>query len=437
MSYNIIKYLPWVRNFSSTVLNRVISTLSQIILIPIFVNLWGKEFYGEWLLLCTLPNYLYASDFGINATVTNEVCSLVAKKKHNEALDLFRSTNMASLLLTFISSLLFIISSYVFDWKEIMNIKLFSEQTVETTLFFLIISVFSYFFFGAALGIYRSEGRYDKFMNFVTILQVADLISLLINLYLKANILSISISSFVIRLLLCSFIIVDLQNKYLWFRFGFSFNMRVVLPLLPTSIYYMIITMGQGLVIQGTTFLIGTHLGASTLVTFSTIRTLINSIKAFVGAFYSSFLPEFTVTIAQNQYKRAQRLYKVMLSYTFLFTIAFTIFYYLLGDYIIFYWTKGKINLEQPFFNYMLVLALVNTLGSCAYTVLNATNENKVVGIFYAILSFFTIIGVFFTVNGGLPNVVTILLIADSILLVISFLTALQVVKGGNNFKIT
>jgi len=216
-----------------------------------------------------------------------------------------------------------------------------------------------------------------------------------------------------------------------------SSDMRVVLPLLPTSIYYMIITMGQGLVLQGTTFLVGTHLGASTLVTFSTIRTLINSIKAFVGAFYSSFSPEFTVTIAQNQYKRAQRLYKVMLSYTFLFTIAFTIFYYLVGDYIMFYWTKGKINLEQPLFTYMLVLGLVNTLGSCAYTVLNATNENKVVGIFSAILSFFTMIGIFFTVNGGLLNVVTILLIADSILLVISFLTALRIVKGGNNLKIT
>lgn len=437
MNYNSSKYLPWVRNFSSTVLNRVISTLSQIILIPIFMNLWGKEFYGEWLLLCTLPNHLSASDFGINFTATNQICLLVAKKKHNEALDLFRSTNMASLVFTFIFSLLFIISSYVFDWREILNIKLFSEQTIEITLFFLIISVFAGFFFGAALGIYRSEGRYDKFINFATILQVADIISLLINLYFKANILSISISSFIIRLLLCSFIIVDLQSKYLWFRFGFSFDMRVVLPLLPTSIYYMIITMGQGLVLQGTTFLIGTHLGASTLVTFSTIRTLINSIKTFVGAFYSSFSPEFTVTIAQNQYKRAQRLYKVMLSYTFLFTIAFTIFYYSVGDYIMFYWTKGKINLEQPLFTYMLVLGLVNTLGSCAYTVLNATNENKVVGIFSAILSFFTMIGIFFTVNGGLLNVVTILLIADSILLVISFLTALRIVKGGNNLKIT
>ena len=148
MNYNSSKYLPWVRNFSSTVLNRVISTLSQIILIPIFMNLWGKEFYGEWLLLCTLPNHLSASDFGINFTATNQICLLVAKKKHNEALDLFRSTNMASLVFTFIFSLLFIISSYVFDWREILNIKLFSEQTIEITLFFLIISVFAAFFSG-------------------------------------------------------------------------------------------------------------------------------------------------------------------------------------------------------------------------------------------------------------------------------------------------
>lgn len=430
MKYIIIKHLPWVRNFSSTLLNRVVSIISQILIIPIFVNLWGKEYYGEWLILCTLPNYLYASDFGINATVTNKICFLVAQDKRKEAMELFKSTNMASLLLAILFCSLYVISSYIFNWAKLMSIKLFDESIVEYTLFFLIVSVFSYFFFGLILGIYRAEGRFDKYMNFVTIIQVLDLIALLLNLYFEGSILSIAIFSFIIRLVLCSYITIDIQNKYLWFTFGFSKKMKPIVPLLPASLYYMIITVGQGLLIQGTTFFIGTQLGAATLVTFNTIRTLVNSIKSLIGTFYSSFLPNFTVMVAQNQYASAQKLFKNMFFLTLIFTLMFVIIYYFLGEIILFYWTKGKVSLQQPFFNYMLLVAFINTLSSCIYTVLNATNENKMLGIFGTIISLCTMVILYFNVTSGLTFVAIILLIGELFLFVISFTNTLYILYG-------
>lgn len=412
--------IPLVRNFSSGAINRVITILSQVILVPLFISTRGKEYYGEWLILSTLPAYLSASDFGINVTVTNAICASVANNNRTEALKLYHGSNNAFIKLTIIGLFLYIISCIIFDWSTIMHTKISTEWEVESSLLFLITSVFCTFFLGSTLSVFRAEGRYDKYQNILTILQVIDVISITINLLLSGTIFSISLSGFIIRFIFLWILVINTKKTYNWFYMGFTNNLDVIVPLLPTSIYYMITTMAQGLVLQGTSYLIGSKLGSIELVVFNTVRTLLNSTKSFVSVFYYSFLPSFTVLFARSNYNEAKKKYWQMIGGSILLSSVFTIIFYFFGNSIIMFWTTSKISIEKSVFFILLISSYLNTLWNASYSVLNSANCNKQVGLAYLLVCICSIIPMFFTYN--LITFGYIILLNDLIMLILTFI---------------
>lgn len=422
--------IVWLRNFFSGLINRFTTIFAQVLLIPLFINLWGKEYYGEWLLISTLPAYLSASDLGLNVTATTAICALTANDKRSEALALYKSANKALLFLASIGLLLFSISCIYLNWSKIMGTKINSEQQIEISLLILISATFVMFLVGLAVGIYRSEGRFDKSQNFITLLQLFDAIIILVNVILGGNIFTVALSSFILKILFLIVIIIDLQKKYSWYKFGFNNPISEIYYLLPTSFFYMVALIGQGLVIQGTSFLIGKSLGPATLVTFNTIRTFINSIKSFINAFYSAYLPEFTKIIAQNKAEQARHLFIKMFIFTLTITTVFIITYYLLGNWIISIWTSNKVVVDNSIYVVMLVSIFFSTLSNCAYTVLNATNENRVMSIYYTIFALCAMWAIYVTSKNGLIYPVLFLCIVDFLMLVVTFNEAWKVVNG-------
>ena len=411
--------IPLVRNFSSGAINRVIAILSQVILVPLFISTRGREYYGEWLILSTLPAYLSASDFGINVTVTNAICASVANNNRTEALKLYHGSNNAFIKLTIIGLFFYIISCIIFDWSTIMHTKISTEWEVESSLLFLITSVFCTFFLGSTLSVFRAEGRYDKYQNTLTILQVIDIINIIINLLLSGTIFSLSISSFILRLFFLWVTILKIKKTYKWFYFGFKNNLSSIIHLLPTSIYYMITTIAQGLILQGTTYIIGSKLGTIELVNFNTTRTLLNSIKSFVGVFYYSFLPNFTIAFAKNNYKEAKRTYLQMMVGSILLASSFAIVLYLFGNEIIKYWTVNKVGIDRIVLLILLLSSFFNTLWNASYSVLNSANCNREIGLSYLIMCIMTIISMLFT--NKLTTFGYIILLNDLIMLILTF----------------
>ena len=414
--------------FISNICNRFSVLLSQLFLIPFFIKFWGKENYGEWLLLSTLPSYLSNSDFGISVTAVTTICSLVAQKKQKEAIELYKSSNGAFIFLSLIVLSLFLLSCFFLNWAGVMGIKFINEIRVELTLFLLLCSVFLTFIYGMLLGIFRAAGRFDKYLNYITFSYLADTCSVLINLFVGGDVQSIAVCQVIIRIILILLVTYQLTIKYDWFTFAFSTNLRPITSLLPTSVYYLIYTLGQGLLLQGTTFIVGKQLGAVNLVTFNTTRTLVNSIKSFVGIYYSSFLSEFTILQAQENFERAKNIFKKMYKNTIILAVIFIIIYYLLGAWIMQFWTKGKVSIEEPFYIIMLLLSFFNTIQNCAYTILNATNENKKVGIYYSVLVCIAMAIAYYIASEGLVYIAFILLVVELVMSRVAFREAWKVI---------
>ena len=47
-----------LKNLGASALGQVVNTAVLVLGIPVFLRLWGKHLYGEWLLLSAIPAYL-------------------------------------------------------------------------------------------------------------------------------------------------------------------------------------------------------------------------------------------------------------------------------------------------------------------------------------------------------------------------------------------
>ncbi|MCA0230612.1 MAG: hypothetical protein LCH91_09135 [Bacteroidetes bacterium] len=417
------------RNFISGIFNNSVNILSQILLIPIFINTWGKSSYGEWLLISTIPAYLSVSDLGINVTTTTKICSYVAIKDYKKAIELYKSASYFFLLLSITFIIIYLILVYSVNICKIIGIKHSTNFEVESSLFVLIINTFISHFIGISLGIYRSEGRYDKYQSVMTGIFLLEGIFTLLCILLKGSIISISLCYFFIRVSVFILVIINLKRSYSWFDIGFS-SIKNILPLIPASIYYTAYTTGYSIIIQGTSFWVGKNMGPSNLVTFNTIRTLTTSIRSFSGIFYGIFLPEYTVLISQKEFRKAKKVFYNTLTFTIIFSFSLSLLYFLLGDWFLNLWTHGRIKAVHPFFLLMLMNVLINTLSNCASNVLNATNYFKVAGILCFTLSIFTTISMSLYEKNDLSFTATILFIFELSLFIFTFNQVLKVVNG-------
>jgi|GEM_PF-6645408 len=419
-----------IKNFYSGIFNRLVAIGLQIVLIPIYIAIWGSEFYGEWLLLSTIPAYLTASDFGLNVTVTTAISALVAQKKQIDAIRIYQSASKA---ITYIGITVIFFSAtllYFFNLSSFLRLKMINENESEISILLLIIGVFVTFIIGLSLGIYRAEGRYDKSQNGVTIIQIFDAFVILLVIKIANNIIVITFFQLIFRIFYLVLINKDLKNKYNWFNFGINESLEYVKNLIPTSVYYMIAIIGQGFIIQGTSFIIGKQLGAQQLVLFNTLRTLTNSIKSFSNTYYMSFLPNFTELLAQNKLVNARKLFMNVFKNTILIGVSFIIVYYLFGEWFFKFWTHNKIPFNENLFLVLLISAFVSTLNNCGYTVLNSINQNKTMGIYYSFLATIATLVMYYISNKSVVLIAMLITLVEFIILLIVLQQVYLIVTG-------
>lgn len=414
-----------VRNLLSSIFNNSVNIFIQILLVPFFIKIWGKDNYGEWLLLNTIPSYLSISDFGVNVTTTTQICSLVAKNKYNEAKEMYQSAFSFFILLGAIFIIIYLFIINITEINKSIGIKHATELQVEVSLFFLIANTFISHILGISLGIYRSEGRFDKYQSIMSTIFLCEGLSTLFFLILGSDITSISIGYFLIRLLFIVFIIKNLKVKYTWFNVRLI-SIKKIIPLIPVSIYYTAYTTGYSFIIQGSSFLVGMNLGPSNLVIFNTTRTFVNSLRSFSSIFYGIFLPEYTVLVSQAKLKQAKGIFFNTLIFTAIFSFILSINYLLIGDWFLKLWTHNKIGIEQPFFVLILASILINTISNCASNVLNATNNLKIVGIYCFLFSLITLSSILFLKLNNISQIALVILIFEATLF---FITLNQVNK--------
>lgn len=402
-----------LKSLSANVISKIFNICSQLVIIPFFLKYWGKEYYGEWLLLSIVPNYLTLSDFGLNVTSVTELCKLVIEHKYDEARTVFKSVNGFFLLLGILVISLYVCFINIIDLNLFLKLRKISNFDASISTFFLLTTVFISIAWGLLVGVFRAEGRFDKQLNFTTLASVLDVLIIIFTLFNGFGVVFLTGFQMISRLILYLLLVLIISRKYSWFYYGVIFEFVHIRKLLPTSIYYMFLTMGHAMILQGTAFIVGKHLGSATLVSFNTTRTLVNSIKSFSSVIYLSFVPEFTNSIYKKDKKKAIESYTKMLWTVGLQASSMALILLFLGKEILDFWTRKELQILNPFYNYMLLSIIFQSLWNASSMVPLSINENNKIRLFAPLAVLFVIVLYFSVPYFGLDTIAIGLVIFD------------------------
>lgn len=382
----------FIKNFSANLMTKVVITVSQFALIPLFLKFWGNDLYADWLMISTIPNYLMLSDFGLNATASNEYCKLVTIGSIEQAQKLFCSVNTLFLLIAFFLIFMVGITGFFVNYKSLFNLHIVDHRIVLLSLFLFVVNVFATLLQSFTATVFRADNRFYVSQNFTTLIYFLDFSVILIVLLMNFECFFIPLGQSISR-----FCVICIQHflfkKIVWFEQNkyFSMTLKHSYSMIKSSLNHSMLTLGFAVVLQGNSFVVGKYLGGDNIIKFNTVRTLINSIKSIISVYYSTFLPQFTVWITMEQFRQVRTKFIQMVVVVIISTLIACTLMYFYGKDILIYWTKSKVSVSNDFLFIMLIGGGIQVLWNALSMLPISVNDNKMFKV-YPVLS---LVGIF------------------------------------------
>ena len=413
----------------ANVFAQVITLVIQILVVPVFLKYWGQNIYGEWLVLMALPSYLVVSGSGIGYVSGNRIQMHIAANKAREALAVYQSawvfvTGLSLLLLVIIIPVLWFLP--VHSWLNVSNITI---PEVRLALLFLTLYMLLNLQIEIFGGVFRAAGQFVRgtyIFNFQRIFESVVVIGLVLAGF---KVVAVAMAYFLVKFLGILFILYDLR-KVRWFSLGFKHAKLSLMrsELFPT-VSFMGFPIGNALIVQGMTTVVGIQLGPAAVVQFSVMRTMINLVKQFASTIYYSIYPELTGLLATNNVTTAKNLHRYAFQVTLWFVVLSTLGLFVLGDWIIFYWTGGRVALDHKMFLLLLITTIPNaTWVMSSFIPISINKHSGIAIIFIFIASISLMVAYFLAPYIGLLAVPAALFITDFFMLAVVLKQSLKIV---------
>ncbi len=411
------------------------TAVMQLVGVPIFLHFWGLVQYGEWLLIYTIPGYFGLADMGLGTVAANAMCMHVAKGEIKAALAVFDT--VLWMLVLGCAALVLVVLAVMYGWPihSWFSFSYLSEsQLYACVAFFLAYSFFA-MLSGLLNSIYRSEEAYARAQLITNSLRLLEFFVIMLGVVAGQGLVFAAAALFTTRLVGFLFIYLDLRRRYAWFRVVLNeFSVATARSLFQPAMAFFIFPTGHVMLNQGLVVLVAKSLGPTAVVTFSTLRTLVNFLRQMVSVLNQSAWPEFSRLLAKESIELAQLLFFKIIQLSLGLLLLATIFLHFFTPPFLSYWTLGKVSVEQPFYSILLLSAGLATGWNTAMIVSISVNAHSRIA--YAFLAGALVAfgaAWYFVEQWGLLGVALALLALDIWMLPITFQAALRLL--GSSFS--
>ncbi len=386
-----------ISGISANLLGQLLTVAVQLLGIPVYLSHWGTQYYGEWLLLFSIPSFLAMSDLGLGTVATTEMAMNVAVGHRDKAAQTFGAVFWTVALFGGLLSVLFVLGALVFPWHHWLGLQSFTPHESSLTFILLTAYVMGAIVLGLPLGIYRVVGYYGRGQMLNNLFRFAEFIAIIALIMLGCKALLIATAMMTLRWVSLMVVWRDVKKKAPWLSlFPIRWNWKIIRPLAKPSLSMITVYWGQMAVTQGLVTIIGITLGAAQVVVFSTIRTLCNFAKQIIGSINLSVFSEFSISIGNGDLHTARRLHTSSIQANFFLTLIAVAGLQITGAWIMSVWTKGAIDIDEPFFSLYLAYILFNSIWLGSWNMLLGCNQHVGLTRPYIIISMITLAASFF-----------------------------------------
>jgi O-antigen/teichoic acid export membrane protein len=367
-----------IRGVGATALGPIVTTIIQLVSVPIFLHFWGVRLYGEWLLLSAMPTYLSLSDFGFATAAGTEMTMDVIAGRPAAAEEAFQT---AWLLTTGISLAvaLAVIPALVFlPLNRWLNISVLSVG--ETAILLGILAL--YVLMGLQTAVthsgLRCDGNYAAAVFWTSIWRLVEFGTATLIVVFHGKPIQVAVGFLAARTLGTLFLFVLLKTRSPWLHYGFrDASWACVRRLAIPSLALMAFPTGDALSLQGMILVIGSVLGPVPVVAFSTLRTLTRFILQVIVTIKHTVWQELSAAFATGNELLAKRLHRLACQAALWCSLLAAGGLAIAGPWIYSRWTRGTVAMDVGVFHCLLIVAIANSLWTTSSATMIASNMHQ------------------------------------------------------------
>lgn len=427
MNVSKLRYNTISKNIIANIYGTCIKISNQILLVPLFLHCWDKEFYADWIVLSAVSSFFTISDFGLNTVTSNDFVIKYAKGDRKEC-DVLLSNNYFMILL--LSSMIIvatIIFLFIYDVSVVFNLKKMTRLTASIILFCFVLSIFITMFSGVVNAVYRAISKADKVFFLDNTVRLLEFFILLFGLIFYLEPIFLIILFIFPKIIVCMYKNIDAHKI---FRMNINVDIYKLKKKLKPSLLFLSFPIGETVLLQGFTILINAYFGPAILIVFTTTRTLSFSVKHITNVIIASVWPELTIAYSKKNFFLMRTIYRRSLKSSILFVLLASIFLLSVGKCLFTYWTKRTVDFDFNLMFAFLLILNMNNLWNTSMVVLTSTNNHIKLSVYYVFSVIVTLIlSVFMAQMHSLYLIVYSLLFVDIVMSICTIKFSLNIIN--------
>jgi O-antigen/teichoic acid export membrane protein len=365
----------FLHNLLAHSFGQVINVTSQIFAVPLYLEYWKKAEYGEWLVLTSIPGLLWTLDNGLAGLAGSRMTVVSGRGDWVQANQIFRNVLLVQSLL---SLFVFCVVAFIVATHNIsaaFGFSTLSRSEAGSVLLLMIGFMLMGFCVGLLRAAYRASMLEARGVAFSNMWHLTDFLAIVIVLPMGGHPVALacglltSISFWVVVMF------IDVRRRCPKVEFAFG----------PVSKTHLRSTLVDGLpifagevagafVLQGYPLVVNHLLGASSVVTLTTLRTASRTLFQAVQMVSMASASELSRTYGSKDWEGYVRLLKVLLTITVWAAIGSCLGLTLFGPWVIEKWTLGKVLIDHRImFLFALSVAFQSCWSACG-SILVSTN---------------------------------------------------------------
>lgn len=359
----------------------------QLLSVPVFLQYWGVNLYGEWLALISLTAYFQMTDIGLNTATANSFTFCYVQGNY-EKCNVLINNNIFFILLAFIVIFIIILIFGHFDFFYFLfKFSIIEHNVVNKCLLLLFSQVMIGTFNNLLNTIYIALDKYARGIMIDNIIRISEYTGLMLGVIFQLTVLKILIVGVFIKIVGLIFKYFDSQRYYkltISQKFLRKAELReIFLPALSFFSY----PLANSFSLQGVTLVVNFFLGSTSVVLFNTTRTLVNFSRSTIDILHKSIWPEISIAYGKLNMKKLRKIHCRTLIFTFILVLLTSIVLHFVGEYIYNAWTKNTLDFDKTLFNLLLLTLITNSIWSTSNVFLQATNNHKEFSLIYLLSS--------------------------------------------------
>jgi O-antigen/teichoic acid export membrane protein len=395
---------------------QVVTFLTQLASVPLFLHFWPVEQYGQWLLLSAIPAYLSLSDLGITSVAMNRMTMLSAQGHHAQSNAVFHS----ALVMTAATTLALFFISLAATW--LLDIATLLLPQARQTLTALIAAALLNVLCGLIDAVFRASDRFVVGTYLISLGRLLEWVGGMLGLLLTGTMLAVALGFLAARAL---FMIGTIGYAHLRLRTHTwscrHANREEVRALLPDALAFLAFPLGNAITLQGSAILVGHLFGPVALALFSTCRTLSRIPLQLLATFSRALWPEMSRQYALRNMSLLERMRNRGTRLSLAACVASGVAILIWGGPILELWTNHRIAADASLLAALVVVALANCAWQIDLVLLSATNQHRTLAMSYLVTSVLCILlAAAAPASVGLYGVIAALLLFEAAMAVTS-----------------